>query len=1446
MSDANNISDAIAIIGMAGQFPDAPSVDRLWQNLCQGKSGLRPLRPEEIEQARAQGVDTDSPNFVSVTGSLDDADMFDADFFGYSEREAQVMDPQHRIFLHNAWHALEHASVDPSRFDGVIGVAAGGTMSRYIQHCLGREDICDAVGFESIGIGNNLDFLATTVSYKLNLNGPSFGIQSACSTSLVAVHSACQTLLNGEADLMIAGAVSVTVPQTTGYQYNQGGILSPDGVCRPFDEKANGTVFADGVGVVILQRLEDALEQGQRILAVVKGSAVNNDGNRKVGFTAPSVDGQSEVILETLAVADVPAESIGLFEAHGTGTRMGDPIEIKAVSNAYRNSTDKVGYCALSSVKGNLGHLDAAAGMAGLIKSILCLRHKMLVPHLHAQTPNSDLALASSPFYVNHQLTHWESTAYPRRAAVSSMGIGGTNAHVILEEWPETVECEPPHKSRSQRPLLLPLSATDPQALQQLSSNLAAHLRQHNLGGQDVSFTLAVGRQALAYRVCLVLAPDAKGDNLNELFRALEEVKSEDITQKVEHTSWLFADQPADTTSCIEYLYKSEPIFSQTMDNCADLLDMSDIGGSALIEMYKDDLSPWQQHQIVSFIVQLSLATLWKSWGMQPTQFVAQGWGLLAAICLAAPAHSDQIIAGLKGLLLGEKLEAKDIADAYSPVLANLTPDLTIVNYLGQAWDSQELGLSAFWASLLNPDEQTPGKVEVLPSTKKATLLLPLGSLEFGRLNDNLILPDAVSGQGLTSDNRPYALCGVAWSRGAELNWQAYFDSASNRLLDLPGYPFQSKSYWIAPHRQDESGGGDKKRLHSTKDWFYQHAWHSQSLPSLLRQNIKAEQGASIWFVERGSAFEQLAFTYASLQTETIVVYPDEEFNQVSSAEFSCRPCDKEDMQQMFCAVAAEKQAVGEVIYCWHLPVEGQSIDTQQSLSKHYPAFMSALAMLQALSEASSNTVKVWFLTSNAYRVLGDESIQPTHSLLNGFIRVVTQESGRLICRQLDLPSSSDGGVKKYEQKIIQELQADSDNPVVALRSTKRWVFSADPLVVNSQAKAALKASGVYLVTGGLGRLGFAAAKYLSEHGTVVLTTRQDPAVYEGAGEAGDAVLAERLDQLKALRRSGADINVLQADCSDQKSMSAMLQQVTQEYGQISGVIHAAGIIGEQTHLSYLESDTVHVEHMFKAKVHGTNSLVASLGSYQPDFVLLVSSLSPLLGGLGLTVYGAANSYMDRLAECLNAEGHTRWVSVNWEGWSRQGTSVVSNHSLGKEFVELSLDDEDIHLCLDIILSASELSNIIVSTGDLSQRMALWSTVSGAKSVTGHSVVSNVMVEQSSPAEIILDIACQLLGVNDLGVNENLFERGANSLTAIQLIARIRDIFSVDLPMQSLFDEPTVASLAASISPQNSEDAGDEELLSILADIENMDSDIDEIDALSQKELVGQENWQEL
>jgi acyl transferase domain-containing protein len=634
-------TEGIAIIGLTGRFPGAADVEHFWLNLRAGVESITFFSDEELKAEGVASASLSNPAYVKAGMVLEGIELFDAPFFALTPREAELTDPQHRLFMECAWEVLEMSGYNPESFEGLIGLYAGmGSNAYLLNNVLSHGDLIKAAGALQVSLGNEKDHLATRVAYKLNLKGPSFSVQSACSTSLVAVHLACQSLLHYQCDLALAGGSAARVPQRGGYLHQEGSIMSPDGHCRAFDARAQGAVAGSGIGVVVLKRLEDALADGDHIHAVIRGSAINNDGSSKVGYTAPSVDGQAEVIVTAQAVAGVAASTISYVETHGTATPLGDRVEMAALTQAFRASTEERGFCAIGSVKTNIGHLDAAAGVAGLIKAVLALKHRQIPPSLNFEQPNPEIDFANSPFYVNDRLSDWKTRdGLPRRAGISSFGIGGTNAHVVLEEAPPAA----PVADAGRPWQLLTLSARTGTALAAAAKNLAEHLGRHTeLNLADVAHTLQVGRKAFGHRLVAVCRDAADAADVLTSLDSKRVFISEQEDQRP-RVAFMFSGQGAQQVQMGRELYEAEPTFAACVDECAELLE-PELGLDLRRLLYPEpeqaeaagqQLDQTRITQPALFVIEYALAKLWMEWGVRPQAMIGHSIGEYTAACLA-------------------------------------------------------------------------------------------------------------------------------------------------------------------------------------------------------------------------------------------------------------------------------------------------------------------------------------------------------------------------------------------------------------------------------------------------------------------------------------------------------------------------------------------------------------------------------------------------------------------------------------------------------------------------------------------------------------------------------------------------------------------------------------------------------------------------------------------
>ncbi len=801
MSDHEAIG-GVAIIGMACRFPGAPSVAAFWDLLRAGREAIRRFSAEELETAGVPPTLLADPHYVRARGVLDGVEQFDAAFFGFTPREASLLDPQHRMWLECAWEALEDAGYHGAAYEGAVGVFAGCRASAYLLHnlCVDRgraEQLAAAMDPEAyqIILGNDKDFLATRTAYLLDLRGPSVGVQTACSSSLVAVAQACQSLLTHQSDLCLAGGACVVVPSVQGYRYQEGGIYAPDGHCRAFDARSRGTVLSDGVGVVVLKRLEDAVAAGDAVYAVIQGWAINNDGAGKVSFTAPSARGQAEVVALAQAVAGVDPRSVTYVEAHGTATPLGDPIEIEGLTTAFRRATAATGFCGIGSVKTNLGHTDVAAGVAGLIKTALALQHRQIPPSLHFDAPNPAIDFENSPFFVVRTLSPWRADGAPRRAGVTSLGIGGTNCHVVLEEAPPP---RPPSRQPERPRHVLALSARSETALRELARRYADHLATGPGLLADVCFTANTGRAPFEHR----LAIDAGSiEDLHERLAAFAGETAGRAQAGVEAAArpviaFLFTGEGAHHAGVGRELRATQPVFRATLDRCDALSgagrDRSELGARDP-GLGRPPASP----EAALFALHVALAELWRAWGVEPDVALGLGQGELAAAC----------VAGVIGLEDGLRLVAARGRDAFERAAGKVRlgrPRVDLVSPVTGALVGTQIATPTYWRDHVGDPARVADALRAL-RVRGVTLVVEIGPDSILREMARERVPDVADGwlPSLCRDEPDWEpllrSLGTLYVRGVPVDWRGFDAPYERRRLHLPTYPFERQRHWVDP-----------------------------------------------------------------------------------------------------------------------------------------------------------------------------------------------------------------------------------------------------------------------------------------------------------------------------------------------------------------------------------------------------------------------------------------------------------------------------------------------------------------------------------------------------------------------------------------------------------------------------------------------------------------------
>ncbi|MDV2992198.1 MAG: hypothetical protein N4J56_001852 [Chroococcidiopsis sp. SAG 2025] len=1524
--DSLNETD-IAIIGMSCRFPGADNPDAFWQNLRDGVESISVFSDREL---LSSGVDSDllsHPNYVKAGGILPDIELFDAAFFDISAREAEILDPQQRLFLENAWTALESAGYDAKTYSGSIGVYAGVGMNTYLLHNLyANLNSPDLAAAFQLAIANDKDFLPTRISYKLNLKGPSVNVQTACSTSLVAVHLACQSLLNGECDIALAGGVSIRIPQKVGYLYQEGMILSSDGHCRAFDAQAQGTIGSSGLGIVVLKRLEDAVVDGDCIHAVIKGSAINNDGAVKVGYTAPSVDGQAAAIAEAQAIAGVAAETVTYIEAHGTGTPLGDPIEIAALTQAFATSTQH-NFCAIGSVKTNFGHLDAAAGVASLIKAVLALKHKQIPPSLHFEQPNPKIDFANSPFYVNTQLQEWKTNGTPRRAGVSSFGIGGTNAHVVVEEAPRESQKSKVKSQNFQdtgeRPChLLCLSAKTASALEKASANLANYLEQHpQINLADVAYTLAIGRQAFDYRRTVVVR-DAKDAVTALNSTAPAPVVRLDGSTQQPSVAFLFPGQGTQYVNMGRQVYETEPRFRQQVDECCEMLQpLLGLDLRSILYPHKSQIptatAQLQQTALTQpaiFAIEYALAQLWMSWGVRPVAAIGHSIGEYVAATIAGVFSLEEALSLVvaRGQLMQQLPAGKMLAvplaeaqvlpllDEHLSLAAVNAPCSCVVSGTGEAIDRLQQHLSAqgvesrvlhtshafhspMMEAVLAPFgqrvEQVRLQVPQIPflsnvtgtwiATEMATapsywvkhlrhtvrfaeglqqLMQPPGQilLEVGagtslstlarrqaQVSKPVVLSSLRHPQQPQSDLMLlFESLGQLWFQGVEVDWQEFYRHQQRSRLPLPTYPFERQRFWVEPQQPERNNRATQSSLTKQPDiadWFYLPIWkQSVSLPQPDREDF-ASKTCNLVFIDECGLGEALVKRLRQQGQVAIAVCVGAQFEQLEENVFAVNPQQPQDYEALLQALHARQQFPDSIIHLWTIAPHTQiALDAQTVDSAQVTGFYSLLFLAQALGKQNlGDRLQLAVVSNHLHGVTAEEIVSPEKATVLAAVKIIGQEYPNIRCRSIDVMIPDAGRwQERLIDRLLEELTDTFADVAIAYRKEQRWLQTFEPvrLPEPSDKIAKLRTGGVYLITGGLGNIGLVLAEYLAQsvQAKLILTGRSVfPAKDEWetwlATHDEDDEISGKIRKIQQLEALGAEVMVAAADVANIDQMQAVIERAEAQFDRLNGVIHAAGITEGNSFSTLDRISKINCEQQFQSKIYGLLVLEKVLQGRKLDFCLLMSSLSSVLGGLGYTPYAAANLFIDTFVRQHNQRYSDSWMSVNWDGW--QFEEAQKNRTTSSSLAEFAIGSTEGIEVFQRILSWSTSEQVVVSTGNLQSRIEQWinpdllqvkDTASTNTSSSLHSKpnLQNAYVAPRNAIEQKLaKIWQELLGFEQIGIHDNFFDLGGDSLLTVQVRSKLQTTFDRDISLTDLFEYPTINALAQLLDREQTENS---------------------------------------
>jgi len=1379
----------IAVTGMSCRFAGADNIRKFWSLIRTGGELIHFYSKEELGD---MGISEERPGFIAARSVVEDKTSFDYSFFGYTREEAELMDPQIRIFHEEVWHAMEDAGYDPNRYPGSTGIFAGASEHlNWIAASMIRRMDSNVDPFFA-NIITNKSFLPTLIAYKLNFKGPACFINTACSTSLAAIHMACRSLLTKECSLAVAGAVRIDVGRTPGYAYQPGMIYSADGHCRTFDAAASGTISGEGAGVVVLKRMEDAIRDKDHIYAVIKASAMNNDGNRKVGYTAPSPEGQAECIRMAHRFAGIGPETISYVEAHGTATQLGDPVEIAALNEAFHFNKEK--HCAIGAVKSNMGHLDTAAGVAGFIKTVLSLYHKELPPSLHFKSPNPDIDFNGGPFYVNDTLTPWKATAaHPLRAGVSAFGIGGTNVHVVLEEAPLAGKIEEEGDTE-----LVLFSAKTADGLANQVAALQSFLTVEKPAIPDIAFTTQQGRAHFRYRTSLT------AHSVTDLLAQLPMINT-NVNAAVHHPAiiFMFPGQGAQYVNMGLGLYQHSPVFRKWIDEGCALLE------ALTGERYIDILYPPAEEdqrinntlytQPLLFVFEYALSQLLAHHGIRPTAMIGHSIGELVAACISgvftfpdgvrivlerARCMSEQP----QGAMIGVHAALQEV----TPLIRDKGVSIAAINAPGNCVISGHEEDVVEVTRLLKEKGISVARLKTSHAFHSG--MMSAAAIEFVKgINDiTFSTPRIPVYANLTGKVAGDEHCSpVYWGRHI-IETVLFWDGVET-ISTAKG-----NTVWIEVGPGNVLAGFCRQILQKAP--IIQLIRHPQEKTGDYKSFLKGigkiwESGADVnWNSEGarvslpGYVFKKNSFPVdADLETLlTRYLHADKEKRQDINNGYYFQgwkkaaflPNEPVKEKTHFLILSGKNELADRITY--QLNRDGHQV----TRTNNYEQLKAALArpdnhpeqLIWMGVEDDPETVflhllhlirhgeafkKLTLITEGLLSVSGESNVYDLPlAPITGLLKVLAQEHPSFSFAHLDVIACS-------ISLVCKELLQNYQQQVVCLRKDFRWVPAYEHISISGQPSASgLKKGGHYLITGGTGKIGMVLAAHLLSNyqATLLLTGRSAP----------DATI-EKVRQLEHL---GGTVSYHQLDISD---LDALSRFVSQYPGKIDGVIHLAGDVSSTGFSPVTSLEREQVQQHFLPKVRGLQNIHIVFSKLQPDFVWIASSLAAILGGLTYGAYAAANSFMDHFVT-VRKQDLKNWITVNLDGLSFDaGKSGITQPEMIQVF--------------ETTLGLTDYPGVIVSVTDLETRFG--KRVIEPAIVVKEKRREKITTESFTPVEQqLLDTWSLFFGTADISIDDNFFELGGDSLKAMTLAGKLNQLFKIQLPVDVFFKHPTIRELS--------------------------------------------------
>jgi glycolate oxidase len=1442
--------EQIAIIGAKLRVPGADAPDTLWANLMAGRSSIEPLSPADLDAAGVDARERRAPAYVARAGVIDGVDEFDHALFDYSFREAQHIDPQQRLLLTLAHQLWEELATPTSN----VGVFASVGFPSYLV----RNLLPAGADAGLAAMGNSSHSAATRIAYKLNLSGPALTVECGCSSSLVALHMARIAILTGQCEMALVGGSSLRIPVKQGYLYQRDGVVSEDGVCRPFDERASGTVFTSGAVVVAVKKLSAALADGDDIWCIVSGTAANNDGSAKAGFTAPSVGGQRDLIRRVYARTKVSPRGVGYLEAHGTGTALGDPIELEALTEAFAAFTSDRGFCSLGSIKANIGHLDVAAGLVGVVKAALCLKRRETPPLANFTRINPKIDLAGSPFYVQQEARRWEAPPdQPRRAAVSSLGVGGTNVHALLEEAP------PRRRGLSARWGLVLLSANRAADLTAKESALATAAR--TAPGELADLAYSSQLSAPRYPSWSAAFVDASGDVAIRNLRPNGDWSSRGLI-------FAFPGQGSQYEGMGRELYEHVPGFRAAFDRTAALFrQVCGKDPCALLGADAATIARTEALQPYLFTLEYALAAMLLDLGVRPTGLIGHSLGEYVAAALAdvfdletgvrLVAERSRLMASApRGAMLAiqgsEDLARRHLRDGLSLCAVNgarttvvggtqeaidalaaeleragdkfvrlntshafhshlmdgaaaaferfvggtalSIPEIPIYsNWDGRKDDGQRYTRADYWARHLRQPVRFLDGLAAIAAETPPPVVLELGP---GRsVTSNLLSSFPTSGVATLSALAPgkerehlFGLVAQLRLNRVRLDMQKLAQQAPGRIVSLPSAPLAPVRCWVeapaASHQQPASPSTAPQKQAAVSDWIYEQCWSPRG-PSLAAATASEPRELTLFSLAR-AAGEALA---ASLEL----------------AGDKARLIDLEDLLR---APSVRDLAELERVVAERLAGRGVEkavllvalADGERSTVAVARAVMVALAVAKSVRVAARERAQLVLVGVQGVRM----TTEPLHwwnAWANGLATIAQQESVGLAVRYVDIEETLLASATPRSQALLAHTIVDGEDRVCALREGLVWKRELHPVRCRTQ-RAPVASPRRVLVLGGAGNVGLVYALHFVRGGAshvaiVSRGARSIPARVAAGDLPKGRIWARRRRLIEDAERVGTDLHFVDADASSSDELSRAIEQTAARFGGLDAIVHASGAPAESHMRALFETDHGHLENQYAAKLEVARRLDGIARRVGVPRVIAVSSISSVLGGIGLLGYATSHNLLDAYA-ISSSDDTCRWSTVAWDAWDFYKEHRDAD-AQDKGIDALAISENEGLEVLRLIETAP--AHVIVSSGDLNQRHATWVL----RAATAERSISlgerpNLSSEYAAPRGDVEHRLAELwggsIGIKQVGMRDNFFELGGDSLIALNLVEQINRALGSDISVMDIFKFPTVEKLAAALT----------------------------------------------